>query len=226
MAFGIDNKTGKVIGVDREKANEIVERLSSLCRDGVEPVVVLDHTIEEFKGKNVLLIHVKENAVKPVHLAHKSLEESYIRSGSTTRKASRQEIGGLMLNSKTPVFEELHATKLKTTLEVLSALDYATIFKMLGKPVPLDLSAVTQWMQDEKMIAQVENDGFYITNFGALAAAHNLNDFDGLARKSVRVIKYEGRNKSGQSREFPGSKGYGISFEGLLQFLKTIFAGK
>jgi ATP-dependent DNA helicase RecG len=45
-----------------------------------------------------------------------------------------------MLNSKTPVFEELHASKLKTTLELITALDYANIFRLLNKPVPTQIT--------------------------------------------------------------------------------------
>lgn len=71
---------------------------------GVSPLVIIDHTIIDFRGAEILLIYVNESAVKPVQIANKTIEESYIRSGSTTRKASMQEIGGLMLNSKIPVF--------------------------------------------------------------------------------------------------------------------------
>lgn len=66
---------------------------------------------------------------------------------------------------------------------------------------------------------------FYVTNLGALAAANNLDNFDSLARKAIRVIKYESNNKVGESKEFPVSKGYGVGFEGLIQFIKSILPG-
>ena len=80
-------------------------------------------------------------------------------------------------------------------------------------------------LSEEKMTVEVDGNGYYITNFGALAAAQNLNEFDGLSRKSIRVIKYEGKNKSGGSKEYPGSKGYAIGFEGLIQFVKSLLPG-
>ncbi|MEI6138409.1 MAG: ATP-binding protein [Mariniphaga sp.] len=213
LIFGIDDATGKPIGINKTDTDEIVKKISNLCRNGITPVIIIEHSVEDFKGKPVLLVHVKESAVKPVYLTGKSIEESYIRSGSTTRKASRQEIGGLMLNSKTPVFEELHASKLKNSMEVITTLDYATIYKLLNKPIPSSIREITSWMQDEKMLFQVDEDGYYITNLGALAAAQNLNEYDGLARKAIRLIKYEGKNKIVASKEFPGSKGYAIGFE-------------
>jgi len=225
IVFGIEDKTAKPIGITKEEADNIIERLANLCRDGVDPLVSMDHSIEEYEEHPLLFIHIKEGAVKPVHLSNKTIEDSFIRSGGSTRKASRQEIGGLMLNSKTPVFEELHASKLKNQVQVMTLLDYAGIYKLLGKPVPSIADEIMYWLVQEKMIVDVDGQGFYITNFGALAAAQSLNEFDSLSRKSIRVIKYEGKNKSGGSKEYPGNKGYAIGFEALINFIKSLLPG-
>jgi predicted HTH transcriptional regulator len=75
------------------------------------------------------------------------------------------------------------------------------------------------------MIKNVDGKGFYITNFGALSAAKNINKFDGLSRKSVRLIKYEGKTKIFESKEYPGSKGYAVGFEALIKFVKGLLPG-
>lgn len=140
LAFGIDNKTGNIIGIKRNEVSTIVDKLASLCRDGVEPLVGIDHSIETFREKEILLIYIKESAVKPVHLKGKSIEESFIRSGGTTRKASRQDVGALMLNSKNPTWEELHSSKLLSDVEIISLLDYSKILDLLKKPAPTSLT--------------------------------------------------------------------------------------
>jgi len=222
LAFGIDNKTANVLGVTRDDADAIVEKLASLCRDGVDPLVSIDHSIETFREKELLFVYIKESAVKPVHLTGKTIEDSFIRSGGTTRKASRQDVGSLMLNSKTPTWEELHASKLLNEIEVITLIEYGKILELLDKPIPSNINEITQWMVEEKMLVDVDGKGFYITNFGAIAAAKDLTKFDGLSRKSVRLIKYDGKNKSGSSKEFPGNRGYAIGFEGLIQFTKGL----
>jgi ATP-dependent DNA helicase RecG len=169
MIFGIEDKTATPKGINQTDANAIVGKLSSLCRDGVDPLISIDHSIEEFRGVQLLFIHIKESSVKPVHLATKTIEDSYIRSGGSTRKASRQEIGGLMLNSKTPVFEELNASKLKNEVEIMTLLDYATIYRLLKKPIPSNIPEIMLWLKEEKMIVEVDGNGYYISNFGALA---------------------------------------------------------
>ncbi|ULT44590.1 hypothetical protein KRR40_15365 [Niabella defluvii] len=187
----------------------------------LEPMISIDHSIEIYKDVALLIIHIKESSIKPVHFKSKTIEDAFIRSGGTTRRASRQEIGALMLNSKTPNFEELHATKLLSALEVLTSLDYRELFSLLKKPVPKEPADILFQLKSEKIIKE-EYDGYYITNFGALTAAANLHEFDGLARKATRVIKYKGLNKEITEKEFPGSKGYAIGFEGLIAFVKQL----
>jgi ATP-dependent DNA helicase RecG len=222
LVFGINNKTAQIIGIDKINADKIIDKLASLCRDGVNPLVRIDHSIESFRDRELLFLHINESSIKPVHLSSKTLEDTFIRSGGTTRKASRHEVGSLMLNSKSPTWEELHASKLLTDIEVLTLLEYDKILELLGRPVPTDIKEILKWMQDEKMIIDVDSKGYYITNFGAVAAAKDLNKFDGLSRKSVRLIKYDGKNKSGSSKEFPGRKGYAVAFENLIQFIQGL----
>lgn len=225
LVFGIDNKTANLVGVTKDQAELITQKISSICRDSVNPVVIIDHTIQDYRDIPLLFIYIKESAVKPVYLNPGTIEDAYIRSSGTTRKASRQEVGGLMLNSKNPQFEELHASKLKTTSEIFDLLDYRSIYKLLDKPLSQTSQEIIDWMRDEKIIEEIDGVGFYITNFGALAAAHSLSDFDGLIRKSIRLIKYKGINKTETEREYPESKGYAIGFEGLIAFLKALLPG-
>lgn len=222
LVFGINNKTAQVLGIDKPKAGDIIERLASLCRDGVNPLVKIDHSIETFRGEEILIVYIHESAIKPVHLLSKTIEDSFIRSGGTTRKASRQEVGALMLNSKSPTWEELHSSKLLTELEVITLLEYDKILEMLGKPIPTDINEILKWLEDEKMLVNFDGKGYYITNFGAIAAAKDLNRFDGLARKTVRLIKYKGTNKAGESKEFPDRKGYAVGFESLITFIQGL----
>ena len=111
LIFGVDN-TGTPTGVDEKTVETTVNQLANLGRAGLEPPLALDHAVVDYESVRLLVVHVPESAVKPVHLRGKGLEDAFIRSGGTTRKASRQEIGTLMLNSRTPRWEELHASVL------------------------------------------------------------------------------------------------------------------
>lgn len=221
LVFGVDS-LGMPIGVNEAEIETTMNHLANLGRSGLEPPVALDHGIEEFESTRLLLVHVPESAVKPVHLRGKGLEEAFIRSGGTTRKASRQEIGTLMLHSRTPQWEELHASTLLQDTEFTSRLNIEPIFRMLERPLAGSLDESMAWMVSERFIVRELAGGGYVTNLGAIAAARKLADFPDLSRKAVRVIVYDGLNKAKTKQEREGTKGYAISFQGLIDFIMAL----
>ncbi len=221
LVFGVD-ASGTPVGIGEEAVEKTVIQLANLGRAGLEPPLVLDHAVEEFNGVRLLLVHVPESAVKPVHLRSKSLDEAFIRSGGTTRKASRQEIGTLMLNSRTPRWEELHASMLLNDATLAASLNVEPIFAMLERPLATAPEEMLAWMAAERFIVRDPAGGGYIKNLGAIAAGRKLADFPDLSRKAVRVVLYDGVNKATTKLEQEGTKGYAISFQGLLQFVMSL----
>ncbi|WP_131782132.1 AlbA family DNA-binding domain-containing protein [Legionella gresilensis] len=92
LVFGIDDY-GQINSLDQKKIKEIISKISSIAREGVEPQISIDHEVTVYKDKVLLFIYIKESKEKPVHLRGKGIEESYIRSGASTHKMSKQEIG-------------------------------------------------------------------------------------------------------------------------------------
>lgn len=221
LVFGVDS-AGTPSGVDEKTVETTVNQLANLGRAGLEPPVALDHTVEDYESGRLLFVHVPESAVKPVHLRGKGLEDAFIRSGGTTRKASRQEIGTLMLNSRTPRWEELHASVLLPDTEFTAKLNVEPIFKMLERPATTTHEETLTWMAGERFIVREPAGGGYVTNLGAIAAARKLADFPDLSRKAVRVVVYDGLNKATTKQEQEGTKGYAISFQGLMQFIMSL----
>jgi ATP-dependent DNA helicase RecG len=62
--------------------------------------------------------------------------------------------------------------------------------------------------------------GYDITNLGAVLFANDLRNFQSVTGKSVRVIRYTGRDKRASDLEQEGQKGYAVGFSGLLSFVK------
>lgn len=215
MAFGIDDDTGKTIGVAQDEIEKIVGQLANCGRDALEPPIVIDHAVIDWDATPILLVHIPEQPVKPVHRRGKSIEHAWVRSGGSTRKASRQEVGAMLMNSRTPRWEELRASSWLQFDEVVNKLDVAAIAKLLERPMPVDDEAMMDWLASEKMIESA-GEGAYVTHFGAVAAARELRPFDTLQRKRIRVIRYSGLNKVNTIDEMVGQKGYAVGFEGLM----------
>lgn len=221
IVIGIDNATRQPCGMPQEAVDSAVTQLANLGRDGLEPPVRIDHAVVFWRDDNVLIVHVFEQTSKPVHRRGQSIEHAWIRSGGTTRKASRQEIGGFILNSRPPRWEELRASSLLPVEAILGRLDIDAICAKLGRPAPDSAEEVLRWLADEKMI-DGEGDGGFVTNFGAIAAARDLKSFDSLARKRMRVVRYDGQNKVKTVDEVTGTVGYAVGFEGLIARLKRV----
>jgi predicted HTH transcriptional regulator len=215
MVFGVDGE-GIAQGVHSKTVETIINQLANLGRAALEPPIALDHIVETYGSVRLLFVHIPESPVKPVHIRGKGLDFAFIRSGGTTRLASRQEIGALMLHSKTPRWEELRVSVLKSDEELLEALDARQIFEILGRPQPSTQAETIEWMATEKFIIRESCGGGYVTNLGAIAAANRLSDFGDISRKAIRIIVYDGLNKAKTIREREGSKGYAITFQAIM----------
>jgi len=220
MVFGIDGD-GIPQGVHAKTVETTVNQLSNLGRAALNPPVALHHAVEAYGAVRLLFVYVPESRIKPVHIRGKGLDAAFIRSAGTTRLASRQEIGTLMLNSRTPRWEELTASMLLNHGQIVSILEVEPIFEMLERPVPSTGEELIKWMEDEGFITSDSSGGAYITNFGAIAAARNFEHFPDLKRKAARVIIYDGSNKAKTREDVVGTRGYAITFQRLLTFVTS-----
>ena len=200
---------------------EIANTLANLGRDAVEPPLSIDHAVVEYLGTPILLVRIFEQRGKPAHRRGKSIEEAWVRSGGTTRKASRQEVGALMLNGPAPRWEEQRASALLPLNAAAASLDLEAIAKLLQRPLPTEPDALAQWLVAEGILTP-DGRGYYITNFGAVAAARRLDQFPSLERKRIRVVRYRGTNKVDTTDELAGQRGYAAGFEGLIAYLKRV----
>ena len=220
LVFGISLK-GTLIGTNEVHATNTIGQLTNLGRDALEPAIALDYAMENYEQARLLFIHIPESPIKPVHLRGKSMEHTFIRSGGSTRQASRQEIGGLLLHSQTPRWEDLHASILLSNEDCKDKLDAESVLEILKRPIPTDIEELIDWLAGEGFVKKNSAGGVFITNLGAITAARNLADFSDLSRKTIRVIIYDGCNKTHPRQEKEGQYGYAIAFQRLLKYVTS-----
>lgn len=218
LAFGVDD-SGIPQGIDATTTESIVNQVANLGRDAVDPPVAIDHAVIQLAGVSLLLIHITEASIKPVHLRGRGIEDAFIRSGASTRSASRQEIGTLMLHSRTPRWEGLHATVALPAADLISRLDLNALRALLEQPVPTDEGRLLAWAVAERLIVELPAGGGYLTNLGVIAAAQTLADYPDLAHKGVRIIVYPGIDKTRTTLDVEGNRGYAVDFQALIFLL-------
>ena len=127
-----------------------------------------------------------------------------------------------MLHSRTPRWENCHASLLLDDDEVIGALQIDPLFQMMEKEPPANDEERLKWMRDSGLIDRQPSGGAYITNLGAISAANDLTQFPTLAERSARVIVYEGKNRISARSDVSGRRGYALTFQNLLGYIMTL----
>ncbi len=219
LVFGVEN--GKAIGVDNGQCTKIITALGNIARQNLIPPIVLDHAITEFQKKNLLFVKIGEAQNRPIHLRSGSVYDSYIRSAGQTRKMDRIEVANLISKSQGFRFEDGISETGLSAEAVLKKIDFTSYFDMIEQPLPSGNEAILDVLCADKL-ARKNGDFFDITNLGAILLAKNIEEFENLSRKAVRVIIYEGKDRMKTIKELDGKKGYASGFESLIGFINNL----
>jgi len=150
------------------------------------------------------------------------IEGSYLmRSGEDLVSMSEDRLREIFAEgNRSPTFESQVALPNTSAENIVSLLDTQSYFELIQMPYPAERVGVIDRFTREKLI-QKNGSHFDITNLGALLFAKNLEEFDGLSRKAVRVTTYEGNNKLNTKRDITGNKGYALGFLGLIDYIES-----
>lgn len=179
----------------------------------------LDFTIHEFEyddTRHISIFVIPSAKNQPVEFLH----QAYIRVGSLTKKLNTfpEKQAKIWKKDNTPFEKEIAKDNISAS-DITKFLSTETYFDLTKLPYPSTQQAVIDKMMEEGLVTK--HIGYAITKLGALLFAKNLNDFESVKRKSVRVIVYKGKNKVETEREQIGIKGYALGFEGLVDWINS-----
>jgi predicted HTH transcriptional regulator len=152
--------------------------------------------------------------------------EEFIRVGSYKKKLKDypQKEAELWASFSRNPFEAGIAKPGLAPDEVLNVIDFVGCFDLLAIPLPSDQQGILSRLAEERLIVARPGHRFDITNLGAILFAKNLGQFDRLARKAIRVIKYTAADRTNTEREWrdpPSQKGYALAFEAAVGFINS-----
>ncbi len=219
LVFGIEDGTHNMVGTNFKPKQEKVgnmelEHWILQCLNSK-----VDFRIYEFKynDKEIVVFQVPPATDRPIEFD----KISYIRIGSNTtelRKFPEKE-RKIWNNIQKHSFEKGIAKEGLTAKEVLDYLDYSKYFSLTKQDLPSDTKIFVEKMTQHGLVRKIFENNYDITNLGAILFAKNLNDFDSVKRKSVRVILYQGDTRVKREKEQNDVLGYATSFEGLLDYI-------
>lgn len=218
LIFGIEDGTHIAKGTTYPGAKEKIgnEEIENWLRIHLDPKI--DFKIEEFNYNDCRLVIFTIDAAKQRPISFNNIE--YIRVGSYKKKLKDhpEKAAKIWEKCSGKVFENEPAIKDLSPDDVLKLLSYPTYFDSMGLSLPSDKTGILEKLEEEKLITK-ENNIFHITNLGAILYAKELNRFDRLGRKSIRVIQYKGKNKLQTIKESIFTKGYASSFDEVIKYI-------
>lgn len=222
VVWGVEDGSHKVVGTafspaTIKKGNEDLE--SWLARL-LSPRVHFQFHELTHEGHHIVVLEVPRAPGRPIQF--QGIE--FIRVGSHRQKLKDhpQIEKDLWRVFDTTPFEETIVVEHAAADAVLSQLDYPSYFELLSLPLPADREKLLERLAADRMIVPDGAGTWNITALGGILFAKNLDSFRSLARKAVRVIVYEGKNRFKTIREQVGKKGYASGFEGLIDFVNTL----
>jgi ATP-dependent DNA helicase RecG len=220
LVFGVKDGIHTIVGTkfkpsESKKGNE---ELQNWLAQRLNPRI--DFRIYEFEHtkKQVVIFEIPATDKEPV----KFQNIAYIRVGSITRKLIDfpEKETKIWNKRQEKVFEkEISFTNLEAD-DVINLLDTQSYFEFLKLPYPSTRKNVIEKFLNENFIKKTAK-GYSITNLGAILFAKNINEFETLSRKAVRVVVYKGKNKIQTIREQIGTKGYAVGFQGLVDWVNS-----
>ncbi len=219
LIWRVENGTHKIIGTNFQPKRKKVgnEDLEPWLARALSPRI--NFTIHEIdiEEKHVVLFCIQPCQHTPVRWK----ETAYIRVGSYKKKLNDypEKERLLWLKFSSQCFEKEVALSNVSADEVLSAIDYPAYFDLTGQNLPAVKKGILERLGREKIIRDLGENRFDITNVGAILFAKRLSDFPTLARKAVRVIIYKGNNRIETIKEYSADRGYAVGFETLIAYI-------
>jgi ATP-dependent DNA helicase RecG len=197
ILIGVEDD-GTISGICQRTHDTLEEWVMNVIREKVHPMIIPYYEevlIEE--GKRIAIISVIQGISKPYVMRHAGGEEIYIRSGSTSQKASREQqarlydAGGM-----------LHIEKMPVPGTSMTSLDMGRLENYLHNIIsdPQVPQTGNQWQ--ERLIGlgflvKTPNDNVVCTVAGLVL--FGISPRHSLRQSGIRVMVFEGEDKTYRS---------------------------
>ena len=107
LVFGIDDKTRKIVGVDKDEVFKIMDSIANAVSDACQPKIIPDIAFETIEDKTVVTVDIAAGFNRPYMLKSGGLDKGvYVRSGATSRPADLEQIREMMLDGSNQSWDE------------------------------------------------------------------------------------------------------------------------
>lgn len=223
IVWGVEDGSNDIIGTSFEPSRKLIgnQGFELWLANKLKPSAMFQFRVVNHPNGRVVLMEIPAATSAPIQFDG----TAYIRIGSTTPKlADHTQRYEALINALRPfAWEHGMAMSYVAGDEVLDLLDYAAYFRLLKLPLP-DKSAIFEYLETDQLIVKDVGGKWNITNLGAILIANDIQKFaPSLARKAVRFVAYNGKNRVADvTHRQDGGKGYANGFEGLISYVNGL----
>ena len=105
--------------------------------------------------------------------------------------------------------------------EVLHKINWARYFTQTGIPVPEGGSSILHYLVTDNIVKTLDSGQYAVTNLGALLFAANMDDFETVSRKAIRIIRYSGKDRIAATRSKIFLGGY-ADIDGVMDYIQAL----
>jgi predicted HTH transcriptional regulator len=171
--------------------------------------------------KRIVVLEIPVATTSPVEFDR----TAYIRVGSATPRLSdhTERLKSLWTKLQPFAWETAAAKEYVQGDEVLKLLDYPAYFRLLDRPLPDNRNGIFEQLNSDKLIEPDVGGRWNITNLGAILFGLQLDQFERLSRKAMRIMMYGGTSRADAVvNRRDGQRGYASGFEGILTFINGL----
>lgn len=221
LVFGIADGVHTVQGTHFRPSQYLVgkEELEHWLLQRLSPRIEFDIFEFNYNAKLISLFKVSAARNQPIYFMH----QHFIRIGSIKRslKDFPEKERKIWARNAPLLFERGLALEDVSEDDVLTLLDTQAYFDLMKKPPPKTVEGVIERLVGDKLLIS-NSHGLHITNLGALLFAKDLQRFDTVKRKAVRVVLYKNKDKINTVKDISGKRGYAAGFGGLMNYINGL----
>lgn len=224
MVWGIEDGSHAVSETDFNPDTKKVgnQPLPLWLANQLQPSIAFSFRVVMHPDGRVVLLEIPAATGAPVTFN----SVAHIRIGNTTPKLTDypERYQQLIERLRPYRWEQGIARQYADGDDVLNLLDYTQYFRLMRQPLPDNRTGIFDKLEADRLIRRDVGERWNITNLGAILFANRLSDFDAsLARKAVRFVAYDGKNRAAQViHRLDGQKGYAVGFEGLVAYINDL----
>jgi predicted HTH transcriptional regulator len=219
LVFGVEDVTHRFVGTVfrpsvEKKGNQ---ELENWLATQLNPRIDFNIFEFEYEGNHFAIFRIEATRNTPVSFRG----EAYIRVGSYKKLLDEhpEKERKIWNKDNIHVFEREISLENVDETQVLSLIDYPAYFDLIKFPLPDNRKGILERLTNDKIVIPQTNGKYNITNLGAILLSKEIESFDNVSRKTVRVVIYDGKNRLKTIKEQIGKKGYAVGFDGLINFI-------